>query len=48
MPGGHIEGGESGQAAALRELYEETGIITKEIPTICDYKVCNDGSSSYG
>ena len=48
MLGGHIEGGESSQAAALRELYEETGIITKEMPTICDYEVCNDSSYSYG
>jgi 2,3-bisphosphoglycerate-dependent phosphoglycerate mutase len=48
MPGGHIESGESSQTAAVRELYEETGIITEEIKTICDYEVCNDGSSSYG
>lgn len=41
MPGGHIESGESSQAAAVRELYEETGIITEEIKTICDYEVCN-------
>ncbi|NJD03468.1 MAG: NUDIX domain-containing protein [Ruminiclostridium sp.] len=48
MPGGHIEGGESTQAAALRELYEETGIIKEGLEIICDYEVCNDGSSSYG
>lgn len=48
MPGGHMEDGESSQAAALRELYEETGIITEKITTICDYEVYNEGNSSYG
>lgn len=48
MPGGHMEDGESTKAAALRELYEETGIIKEEIETICDYEVYNEGNSSYG
>jgi 8-oxo-dGTP diphosphatase len=48
MAGGHIDIGESAQAAALRELYEETGIIKEAIEAICDYEVCNDGSPSYG
>ena len=48
MAGGHIDIGESAQIAALRELYEETGIIKEAIETICDYEVCNDDGSSYG
>jgi len=48
MPGGHIEGEESTQTAALRELYEETGIIKEEIEIICDYEVYDDDRFSYG
>ncbi len=48
MAGGHIDIGEHVQEAAFRELYEETGIVTEEIETICDYEVCNDNSFSYG
>lgn len=47
MPGGHIEDGESSREAALRELYEETGIITEDIAAICDFEVCDDGRSTY-
>ena len=31
IPGGHIEEGESWQDACKRELYEETGLIAKEL-----------------
>lgn len=48
MAGGHIDLGENVQIAALRELYEETGIRNEEIDTICDYEVCNDDSYTYG
>lgn len=34
LPGGHVEPGETFEVAALRELQEETGIITQQPPTI--------------
>ena len=37
-PGGHIELGENPIEAAKRELYEETGAISKEIHPIFDYE----------
>lgn len=48
IPGGHIEYGESSQAAALRELYEETGIIMEKINAVCDYEVKANENSYYG
>lgn len=38
-PGGHIEPGESPEAAAERELFEETGIRPRELVAIADYSV---------
>ena len=35
--GGHVEPGESPQAAAERELYEESGAVRYEIRPLCDY-----------
>lgn len=32
LPGGHVEPGESGQAAAERELWEETGVSPLDAP----------------
>ena len=29
LPGGHLEGGESFEACAIREIFEETGIVIK-------------------
>lgn len=37
IPGGHIEPGESVINAAKRELFEETGLKTKNLYPICDY-----------
>jgi len=34
LPGGHVEPGETFEIAALRELQEETGIITQQPATI--------------
>lgn len=48
MAGGHIDNGESALCAALRELYEETGIIKKDIDVICDYEVIDGSCSSFG
>jgi 8-oxo-dGTP diphosphatase len=38
-PGGHIEPGESPEAAAERELFEETGIRPRELVAVADYSV---------
>ncbi len=38
-PGGHIEPGESPEAAAERELFEETGIAPRELFAMADYAV---------
>ena len=39
LPGGHREEGESIDACAKRELYEETGIRKKGLTRICVYSV---------
>lgn len=49
IPGGHRESDESIEAAALRELQEETGAITAQLQRICTYGVTRDGApASYG
>jgi len=40
--GGHIENGETPEAAARRELFEETGAIDFDIERICDYWACDE------
>ena len=39
IPGGHIENSETWQAAAKRELYEETGAKKVKIEPICVYAI---------
>ena len=39
IPGGHREAGESLEAAARRELYEETGAIKVALHPVCVYSV---------
>jgi len=38
-PGGHIEPGETPAEAAARELFEETGIVPKDLTAVADYEV---------
>lgn len=48
IPGGHREQGESIDATAKRELYEETGALDFDIRPICEYGVTREGKTSYG
>ncbi len=45
MPAGHIEPGEEPDRAAVRELYEEAGVVNSSLTVISDYSV-NDGEKS--
>lgn len=47
IPGGHREPGEAIEAAARRELYEETGALDYTIRPLCAYSV-DDGSETFG
>ena len=48
IPGGHIESGENEEAAARRELYEESGATEFSIQKICAYGVTWGKERSYG
>jgi len=45
MPAGHIEPGEGPDRAAVRELYEEAGVVNSSLTVISDYSV-RDGERS--
>lgn len=47
-PGGHIEEGELPEAAAARELYEETGAVEYELTQLGYYSVDRGEGKSYG
>lgn len=48
IPGGHIEPGETPDAAASRELIEETGAAEFELTPVGDYCVTRKEEKSYG
>jgi len=48
MPAGHIEAGESADEAASRELSEETGAVSFEIKSVCDYSVTVNNKMEFG
>lgn len=48
IPGGHRENGESIEAAARRELYEETGAVCDSLVTVSAYGVSDGEATTYG
>lgn len=49
LPGGKVEAGEEPQAAAVRELFEETGLTADALTFLRTYDLVYPGSgSSYG
>ncbi len=48
MPAGHIEAGEDPDRAAVRELYEEAGVVNSSLTVISDYGVSDGGKSAFG
>jgi len=48
MPAGHIEAGEGPDRAAVRELFEEAGVVNSSLTVISDYGVSEGGKRAYG
>ncbi len=48
MQGGHIETGETPEAAARRELFEESGAVGFSLEPLCDYGAGNEKDGSGG
>ncbi len=48
LPAGHIEPGEEPDKAALRELYEEAGVVDSSIKVVSDYSVTLDSKLAFG
>ena len=48
LPAGHIEAGEGPDRAAVRELYEEAGVVNSSLTVMSDYSVTDGGKSAFG
>ena len=48
LPAGHIEPGEEPDKAAVRELYEEAGVINSSLKVVSDYSVTLDRKLAFG
>ncbi len=48
LPAGHIETGEGPDRAAVRELYEEAGVVNSSLTVISDYLVRDGSKQAYG
>jgi len=48
MPAGHIEAGEGPDRAAVRELYEEAGVVNSSLTVVSDYHVIDGSRRAFG
>ena len=48
MPAGHIEADEGPDRAAVRELFEEAGVVNSSLTVKADYSVTDGGKSAFG
>ncbi|MDF1575967.1 MAG: NUDIX domain-containing protein [Bacteroidales bacterium] len=48
LPAGHIEAGEGPDQAAVRELYEEAGVVNSTLSIISDYGVKVEEHQAFG
>ena len=48
LPAGHIEPGEGPDRAAVRELYEEAGVVNSSLSIVSDYSVRDGGKEAKG
>jgi len=48
IPAGHIEDGEEPDQAAVRELYEEAGVVESSMTVVSDYQVTDGSNQGFG
>jgi len=48
LPAGHIEPGEEPEKAAVRELYEEAGVVNSSLKVVSDYSVTLGRKLAFG